>query len=77
MYLPTVAIVVEVLSPDGETFDKLPFYAAHGVEELFVADPMERRVRIFCLVDRRYEEPGRSALLRVNTARLEGQIRWP
>ena len=29
-YLPTAAIVVEVLSPDDETFDKLPFYAAMG-----------------------------------------------
>jgi Uma2 family endonuclease len=57
-YLPSAAIVVEVLSPDGETFGKLPFYAAHGVEELLGADPMERRVRIFCLVDGRYEEPG-------------------
>jgi hypothetical protein len=76
-YLPTAAIVVGVLSPDDETFDKLPFYAAHGVEEVFVADPMEHRVRIFCLIDGRYEEPGGSALLGVNTAQLEAEIRWP
>jgi Uma2 family endonuclease len=76
-YLPTAAIVVEVLSPDDETFDKLPFYAGHGVQEVFVVDPMERRVRIFCLVDGRYEEPGGSRLLGVNTAQLEDQIRWP
>jgi Uma2 family endonuclease len=76
-YLPTAAIVVEVLSPDDETFDKLPFYAAHGVEEVFVADPMERNVRIFCLANGHYDEPGGSALLGVNEAELAAGIRWP
>ena len=34
------ALVVEVLSPDDETFDKLPFYARVGVEEVLIIDPI-------------------------------------
>jgi Uma2 family endonuclease len=33
------ALVVEILSPDDETRDKMPFYAAVGVEEIWIIDP--------------------------------------
>ncbi len=38
----TAMLVVEVLSPDDMTFDKLDFYAAHGVHELLVVDWQDR-----------------------------------
>jgi len=31
--------VVEILSPGDDTDNKLPFYAAHGVDELLIIDP--------------------------------------
>jgi len=33
-FVPTAAIVVEVVSPDDETYAKLPFYADHDLDEL-------------------------------------------
>ncbi len=47
VYLDTAAVVVEILSPDDETYDKFPFYAAHGVDEVLVVDADEHRVRLF------------------------------
>ena len=44
VYLPTAAVVVEVVSPRDETYAKLPFYAARGVDEVLVVDPALRRV---------------------------------
>ena len=40
LYVATAALVVEVLSQDDETHEKLPFYAAHGVEEVIVVEPV-------------------------------------
>ena len=45
LYSPTAAIVVEILSPGDATPEKLPFYAAHDVEEVIIVDPDERAVR--------------------------------
>jgi Uma2 family endonuclease len=77
LYLPTAAIVVEVVSPDDESYEKFGFYAAHGVEELIYADPQLRSVRIWALRDGEYAETGESALLGVTAARLAGDIDWP
>jgi hypothetical protein len=32
VYVPTAALVVEIISPDDNTWEKLGFYAAHGVD---------------------------------------------
>ena len=45
----TAVLVVEVLSPDDMTFDKLDFYTAPGVRELLVVDWQDRSVRCFAL----------------------------
>jgi len=76
VWVPTALIVGEVLSPDDETWAKLPFYAARGVEEVFVADPVARTVRVFVLSDGAYEETDRSARLQTSTEQLAA-IRWP
>jgi Uma2 family endonuclease len=44
VWLSTAALVVEILSPDDETRQKLPFYAAHNVDEVLLVDPTERTV---------------------------------
>jgi Uma2 family endonuclease len=46
-------IVVEVRSPDDESYAKLDFYAAKGVGEVLVLHPKGRRFELFRLVDGR------------------------
>lgn len=77
LYVPTAALILEVLSPDDETFTKFDFYAAHGVEEILVADPETRTVRCWHLVDGSYVEQPSSALLDVAMSTLESEIDWP
>jgi len=77
LYARTAVIVVEVLSPDDETFAKLGFYAARGVEELVVADPQERSVRLWQLRDGALVDTGRSDLLDVEAATVVDEVRWP
>lgn len=47
-------LVVEVLSPDDETWDKLPFYAACGIPELLVVDLAARTARLHVLRGKEY-----------------------
>ncbi|WP_165486247.1 Uma2 family endonuclease [Frankia sp. Cppng1_Ct_nod] len=77
VFLPTAAVVIEIVSPDDETFAKIDFYAAHGVDELVVADPARRTVQIWQLVNGKYDETGRSDLLHVTAAELTRDIDWP
>ena len=60
IYPPTAVVVVEVLSPGDDSYAKFGFYAAHGVQEVIVADPVGAWVRIYALADPDVE-PGRSA----------------
>lgn len=76
-YVPTAAIVVEVVSPDDETYQKFAFYAAHSVDEIAVAEPTEQRVRWFVRDGDRYHETDASPLLGVTVAELAAAIDWP
>jgi Uma2 family endonuclease len=76
-WVAAVAIAVEVVSPDDETYAKFGFYAAHDVEELIVADPKDRLVRCFRLIDDGYVEAIGSALLSVTAEALTDGIGWP
>lgn len=40
-------LVVEILSPGDETYDKLDWYAAAGVDEVLVVDPETRAPEVF------------------------------
>jgi len=77
VFLETAAIVIEILSPDDETYEKLPFYAAHGVDEVLIIDPGERQVHLFARRNDHYDEIDRSVLLELGTDVLEHAIRWP
>ena len=63
MWHPTAALVVEIPSPDDETWEKLPFYAAHHVDEALILDPDTREVHWLALTDNRYEPIERSTLI--------------
>ena len=78
VYAATAALVVEIISPGDETWEKLPFYAAHHVDELLIIDPDARGVHWLAL-----EQPGdyrpveRSGLIDLGAALLAEQIDWP
>jgi Uma2 family endonuclease len=77
VYLPTAAVVIEVVSPDDETYLKMDFYASHGVEGLVVADPQLQVVRIWQLIDGALVETGQSDLLGASATELTRDVAWP
>lgn len=77
VWVPTAAIVVEIISPEDETWAKFEFFARQQVDEVCIADPLPRKVRWFVLAGASYEETAASALLSVTAADLEAGIDWP
>lgn len=78
VYLPAAALVVEIVSPDDETWDKLGFYASRGVNELLIVDPQERRVHWLGLEpDGEYRPLQTSGLIELGPAELADGIDWP
>ncbi len=74
---PTAALVVEIVSPDDETWEKLPFYKAHHVDEVLIADPAIRKVDWLALSDGEYHPVERSGLIGLGPAELSELIDWP
>lgn len=75
---PTAALVMEIVSPGDESWDKLPFYAALEVDELVIVDPQRRTVDWLAL------EPGgnyppvkQSCLITLGPVELAERIDWP
>src|SRR4051812_12502587 len=77
IWLSTAALVVEILSPDDESWQKLPFYAAHDVDEVLIVDAIERTVAWLGLRDAEYDPVQRSALIELGPLELSEQIDWP
>lgn len=73
----TAALVVEIVSPGDESWEKLPFYAAHGVDEVLILDPAKRSVDWLALRDGEYRPVERSGLLDLGAAELAQRIAWP
>lgn len=46
LFVPTALVVGEVLSPHDETFEKIPYYRALSVAELWVVGPERRSVDV-------------------------------
>jgi Uma2 family endonuclease len=76
-WVPTAALVVEILSPGDETWQKPPFYARRGVREVLIVDPLERAVHWPALAAGRYVERDRSAVLELGSDELAGLLEWP
>lgn len=78
VYLPTAALVVEIVSPGDDTWQKLGFYAAHHVDELVIVDPERREVDWLALTPTGdYARVERSGLIGVGPAELAEQLDWP
>jgi Uma2 family endonuclease len=76
-FVPTATIVVEVVSPDDETYAKLPFFAAHDVDEVLVVDAGLRAARWFVRLDQEYEEGEASLVIGVTGSAVAAALRWP
>ena len=76
LYYPTAALVVEIVSPDDESWAKLPFYAAHDVDEVLIVDPKKREIHWLGLRGDRYEPIERSGLIDFGSKELAERIEW-
>lgn len=75
-------LVVEVRSPDDDTYRKFDFHAALGVREVLVLHPDDRRVELFRLIEDRLlpvspDASGavESAVLGIRLATVDGLLR--
>jgi len=74
---PTAALVIEIVSPGDDTWQKLPFYAAHEVDEMLVVDPQKRSVDWLRRDGEHYEEVEGSSLIDLRAKELAERIHWP
>ncbi len=75
-FVPTAALVVEVVSPHDESWLKFDHYAAHGVDEVVIADPVARTIAWFELAGGEYLPVERSALLGIDVAEVLASLGW-
>lgn len=74
----TAALVVEIVSPGDETWQKLPFYAAHHVDEVLIVDPETRAFHWLGLTDGgEYRSIERSSLIDLGPIELADRLAWP
>jgi Uma2 family endonuclease len=73
----TAALVVEIVSPGDESWQKLPFYSAHAVDEVLIVDPSDQTVHWLGLADGEYREMRRSGLIDLGPSELAERIDWP
>jgi hypothetical protein len=77
IWCPTAALVLEILSAGDETPEKIPFYAAHNVDEFVIVDPRRRTVQWFTLEHGKYRPSAGSDLIPLSAAELADRIDWP
>ncbi len=77
VFVPTAALVVEIVSPGDETWAKLDFFFVLGVEELLIVDPHQRRVTWLRRGPEGFEHPTSSALLGLSVEELTARLDWP
>jgi Uma2 family endonuclease len=75
-WIETAAIVVEVRSPDDETFEKFDFYFDRGVDEVLVADLVMHTVTWFGRSEDSYVPRSISDLLNVSSADIQTTLGW-
>ena len=74
---PTAALIAEIMSPRDDTWEKLPFYAKHQVDEVIVVTAGERKIQWLGLeANGEYSPLERSPLLGVDVAELAAQLIW-
>jgi len=66
-------VVIEIRNPDDETYDKLSFYAALGVDEVWIINRDSRSIEIHALNDHTYQQqrPAEDGWLRSHVTDIE------
>lgn len=77
VFVPTAALVVEIVSPGDETWEKLGFYASHEVDEFLIVDKPERQIHLLGLTRGQYRPIATSRLIAVGPDELAARIDWP
>lgn len=75
VWVPTAALVVEIVSPSDESYEKNSFYAAAGVGELLIVDPVRRVVELHDLAVGALRR--RSEVLQIDLDQLAATLDWP
>jgi Uma2 family endonuclease len=73
----TAALVIEIASPGDESWEKLPFYAAHDVDEVLIVDRPARSIHWLALRDGEYRPTERSELIDLGASDLAERLDWP
>ncbi len=76
VWIDSAAIVVEVRSPDDETYDKFDFYFERGIEEVLVTDLATKVVTWFVRGDSAFVHNDRSEILGLTTADVAAALDW-
>lgn len=75
LYLDSALLVAEVRSPKDTTYQKRAFYAAHGIGELLVIDPLAGELEIWLRAgDTQYRQAASSAVLELTVDELRGRL---
>jgi Uma2 family endonuclease len=77
VFLPTAALVLEIVSPGDETWNKLGFYASHNVDEFLIVDTQEHRVHWLGLTRGEYQPIATSGLIEFGPDELAARLDWP
>ena len=75
-WINTAAIVVEVRSPDDETYEKFGFYFEHGVDEILIADLVSRTVTWFERGVDSFAPVALSSLLMISSIDIQTSLGW-
>jgi Uma2 family endonuclease len=76
LFVPSAALVIEIRSPNDEGWEKLPFYVAHGVDEVLILEPESREVTWLRLRDGAYVQIEQGELIDLTPDRLADQLVW-
>jgi len=77
VYLPTATVVVEIVSPDDGTYEKVPFCLAHGADEIVVVEADHQLGRVMLPAYGGYRDAQRSTVLGPELSWLQEALRWP
>jgi Uma2 family endonuclease len=75
-WIETATIVVEVRSPNDESYDKFSFYFDRNVEELLVVDLHSESVSWFSRGFDRFEQIAASTILSLSIGDVLGAVGW-
>ena len=73
----TAALVLEIVSPGDESWEKLPFYATHDVDEVLIVDLRKRSISWLTLENGEYRPMQHSGLIDLGAQALGEQLDWP